>query len=97
MLSLLISAKKLYFSDDNSFYDVIIKELVRKWHHKYGQEMPNNPFAELSVFYTYSITFNFRPIDKANFTICGPSSLIKNQLLISKGSVHTKVVLENIF
>ena len=35
---LLISSQKLYFGDDDTFYDTIIQEAVWKWLHNYRHE-----------------------------------------------------------
>ena len=50
MLILLISTKKLYFSDDDAIYDVIMQVPIKKLRHNYGHERSNDPFAELSGF-----------------------------------------------
>ena len=73
---LIISTQKVYFSDDDALYDVIIHEPVWKWHHNYRHEISRDPFAELLLFYTYSTIFIFRQIDRANYVVCRPTYLL---------------------
>ena len=72
---LLISSQKLYFSDDDAIYDLIIQEPVWKWRHNYRYKISRDPFAESVLFQTYAIIFILRQIDRANFVVRGPSSL----------------------
>ena len=50
VLILLISSQKLYFGDDNAISDVIIQELVWKWHNNYRNAIRKDPFAEVLLF-----------------------------------------------
>ena len=73
---MLISIQKLFFGDDDAIYDVINEEQVWKWRHNYRHEFSRDPFAELSIFYTYSTIFIFRQIDTSNIAVRGPTSLL---------------------
>ena len=49
MVILLISTKKLYFTDDDTIYDVIMQVPIKKLRRNYGNEISNDPFAEFSL------------------------------------------------
>ena len=46
ILTLLVSTQKLYFGDDDAFYDVIIQEMVWKWRDNYRHGISKDQFAE---------------------------------------------------
>ena len=50
ILILLITTQKLYFSDDDPIYDVLMQDPVWKLHHNYKHEINRDPFAELPIF-----------------------------------------------
>ena len=76
MLILLISTQKSYFCDNDAIYDVIMQEPVWKWRHNFRHKISRDSFADLPLFKTFSIIFIFRQIDRANFAVRGPSSLV---------------------
>ena len=53
-----------------------MQEPPGKWRHNTGHEISRDSFDELPVFYTYSNIFIFREIDRANFAVRGPKSLV---------------------
>lgn len=63
-----ISSQKLYFGDHDAFYDVTIQE----------HDISRHPFAESKLYQTYTTIFIFGQINKANFAIRGPCSLINH-------------------
>ena len=73
-----ISSKKMYFGDDDAFYDVTIQEPIWKWLHYYGHDISRHPFAESELYQTYTTIFIFGQINRANFAVRGPSSLINH-------------------
>ena len=67
---------KSYFCVNDAIYDVIMQEPPGKWRHNTGHEISRDSFDEFPVFYTYSNIFIFRKIDRANFAVRGPKSLV---------------------
>ena len=72
---MLILTQKSYFCDNDTIYDFIKQEPVRKWRHNHRHKISRDSFADLSLFKTYSIIFIFRQIDRAIFAVRGSSSL----------------------
>ena len=59
MLILLISTQKSYFCDNDTIYDIIMEEPVRKCRHNYRHKLCRDSFAKLPLFKTFSFIFFF--------------------------------------
>ena len=53
MWNIFANSTKKYFGNDDPIYDVIMQVPVKKLHENYGHEISNDPFDELSGFWTY--------------------------------------------
>ena len=74
---LLISAQKLYFSDNDTVHNDITQEPIRNWHHNHRHEISRDPFPELLVSRTNAPIFiSIDKLTRPFFTIRGPSSLV---------------------
>ena len=74
MLILLISTQMWHSCDNDTIYDVIIQQPVRKWDHNNRHDIYRELFAELPLCVTYSTISIFKQIDSVNFAVGNPSS-----------------------
>ena len=79
-LILYILSKKIFFGDDDLISDVIIQEPVWKLRHNCRHEINRDPFADNYSFrHNHSFSF-FRLIDRADFAVRDPVSLIPTKI-----------------